>query len=96
MDRDYFRCCFLAIISQEKELEALISPFLDRPLEEISPIEHALLWIGAFELKDRPEIPWKVSIFEAVELAKRYGAPESHKYVNAILDKIARSLGRMG
>ena len=64
-------------------------PFLDRPAQSLSPVEHALLLIGAYELTACPDIPYRVVINEAVELAKSYGGTDGHKYVNGVLDKLA-------
>jgi N utilization substance protein B len=69
-----------------------MSHYLDRPLAELSPIEHAILLIGAYELIHRPEIPFRVVINEAVELAKDFGGTEGFKYVNGVLDKLAVQL----
>jgi N utilization substance protein B len=73
-------------------LRAEISPLIDRSIDQLSPIEHAALLIGAFELKHHIEIPYKVVINEAVELTKSFGGIDGHKYVNGVLDKLAGSL----
>jgi N utilization substance protein B len=73
-------------------LDALILPLLDRKLAEISPIEHAVLWIGAYEMKHCLDIPWRVVINECVELAKSFGGTDGHKYVNAVLNGLAPQL----
>lgn len=73
-------------------LRERIAPFLDRPVRELSPVEHALLLLAAFELRDRVETPYKVVINEAVELAKSFGGTDGHKYVNGVLDKLAAAL----
>ncbi|HMJ49628.1 MAG TPA: transcription antitermination protein NusB, partial [Burkholderiales bacterium] len=69
-----------------------LRPFLDRPLKELSPIEHGILLLGAYELAHQPDVPYKVVINEAVELAKSFGGTEGHKYVNGVLDKLAAKL----
>jgi transcription antitermination protein NusB len=69
-----------------------ITPYLDRPLKELSPVEHALLLLAACELRDHVETPYKVIINEAVELAKSFGGTDGHKYVNGVLDKLATEL----
>lgn len=69
-----------------------ITPYLDRPVKELSPVEHALLLLAACELRDHPETPYKVVINEAVELAKSFGGTDGHKYVNGVLDKLAAEL----
>ncbi len=70
-------------------LDGQIVPLLDRRLEEISPIEHAVMWIGAFELKHCLDVPWRVVLNECIELAKEFGGTDGHKYVNAVLNKLA-------
>ena len=74
------------------ELDALIEPLLDRKLAEISPIEHAVMWIGAYEFKHVPEVPWRVVLNECIELAKEFGGTDGHKYVNAVLNGLAPQL----
>ena len=74
------------------DLDASISPLLDRRLEELDPIELAILRLGAYELSRRLEVPYRVVINEGVELAKSFGATDGHKYVNGILDKLAGRL----
>ena len=69
-----------------------ITPYLDRPFKELSPVEHALLLLAACELRDHPETPYKVVINEAIELAKSFGGTDGHKYVNGVLDKLAAEL----
>jgi N utilization substance protein B len=76
----------------EDGLRALIAPHLDRPFERLSPVERAILYIGAFELRAHPETPFKVVINEAVELGKSFGAAEGHRFVNGVLEKIAAAL----
>jgi N utilization substance protein B len=65
-------------------------PYIDRPLTELNPVELAIMRIGVYELLHRHDIPYRVIINEALELAKKFGAEEGHKYVNGILDKVAR------
>jgi N utilization substance protein B len=74
------------------DLRAEIMPLIDRPIDQLSPIEHAAMLIGVFELKHHIEIPYKVVINEAVELTKSFGGIDGHKYVNGVLDKLAASL----
>ena len=71
--------------------EALV-PFLDRPLEQVDPVERAILWIATYELLFRPDVPYRVVINEAVELAKKFGAEQGHRFVNGVLDKLSRQL----
>ncbi|MBC7436938.1 MAG: transcription antitermination factor NusB [Bdellovibrionales bacterium] len=79
-------------IREAAELDALIEPLLDRKFAEISPIEHGVMWIGAYEFKHCAEVPWRVVINECVELAKEFGGTDGHKYVNAVLNGLAPSL----
>lgn len=74
------------------ELDAGLAPLLDRPVEEVDPVERAILRLGAFELRYSPEIPYRVVINEAVELAKLFGAEQGHRYVNGVLDRLARRI----
>jgi N utilization substance protein B len=91
-DGEYFLRLLRGVIEQVAELQALLIPALDRKVEELSPVERAVLLIGTFELRNAPEVPYRVIINEAVELAKSYGGAEGHRYVNGVLDKIARSV----
>jgi N utilization substance protein B len=79
-------------IREAADLDQLIVPLLDRKLEEISPIEHAIIWIGAYEFRHVAEVPWRVVINECVELAKEFGGTDGHKYVNAVLNGLAPQL----
>jgi transcription antitermination protein NusB len=92
VDLEFFQELLHQIPAQLKDLDALIEPHLDRPLKDITPIELALLRMGAFELSQRIDVPYKVAINEGVSLAKKFGAAESHKYINGILDKLAKQL----
>jgi N utilization substance protein B len=76
-------------INEATELDALIVPLLDRKLTEISPIEHGVMWIGAWEFRHAADVPWRVVINECVELAKEFGGTDGHKYVNAVLNGLA-------
>ncbi|HZP86451.1 MAG TPA: transcription antitermination factor NusB [Burkholderiales bacterium] len=88
-DRAYVETLINGVIARAAELEAALQPFLDRPVGQLSPIEHALLLIGAFELTVSLDVPYRVAINEAVELAKVYGGTDGHRYVNGVLDKLA-------
>jgi len=88
-DKELFSKLLRGALNQHAELEALIAPYLDRPLAEISHVEFAVLLLGAFELSQHLEVPYKVVINEAVELAKTFGGTDGHKYVNGVLDKLA-------
>ena len=79
-------------VRESKELDALIAPQLDRKLEEISPIEHAIMWIGTYEFMHAADVPWRVVLNESIELAKEFGGTDGHKFVNAVLNGIAPKL----
>ena len=79
-------------ISQVAELDGVIAPHLDRGVAQLSPVEHAVLLIGTYELRHCVEVPYRVAINEAVELAKSFGGTDGHKYVNGVLDKAAAAL----
>ena len=79
-------------IREAGELDALITPQLDRKLAEISPIEHAVMWIGAYEFLHAPDVPWRVVLNECIELAKEFGGTDGHKFVNAVLNGLAPKL----
>ena len=83
-----------AILTHANELEAALAPHLDRPITAVSPVEYGILLIGAYELLHSPDVPHRVVINEAIELAKRYGGTDGHKYVNGILDALAREARR--
>ena len=90
---------FKGVTAEATELDVLLRPLLDRSLEALDPIELCLLRAGMYELIHRMDVPYKVVINEAVELAKVFGATDSHKYVNSILDRAAkdrRTLERCG
>lgn len=91
-DGEYFSALLRGVTADVESLEMLFAPALDRALDELDPIERNLLRMGTFELRDRIDVPYKVVISEAVALAKKFGATDSHKYVNGVLDKIARDL----
>ena len=78
--------------SMRDALDALITPLIDRPLSDLSPIERAVMWLGVYELEHCLDVPWRVVVNEAVTLTRKYGATDAHKYVNAVLDKAARTL----
>jgi N utilization substance protein B len=80
------------VIRDSEPLSADIAPCLDRPIEQLSPVERAVLLVAAFELKNHLDIPYRVVINEAVELAKTFGGADGYKYVNGVLDKLAAKL----
>ncbi|MAF84435.1 MAG: transcription antitermination factor NusB [Gammaproteobacteria bacterium] len=92
VDGDYFRAVLNDVLSRTASLDETIDGFLDRPILQLDPIEHALLWIGVSELTSQADVPDNVIINEAVELAKEFGAQDSFRYINAVLDKAAKSL----
>lgn len=91
-DGEYFRALLTGAVQGAGQLEGLIAPFLDRPIKELSPVERGILLLAAFELQNEPDIPYRVVINEAVELAKTYGGTDGYKYVNGVLDKLARKI----
>ena len=92
LDRDYFSRLLKGAISEAQKLQESLQPHLDRPFPELSPVESAILLIGAYELEHQIDIPYRVVINEAVELAKLYGGTDGHRYVNGVLDKLASRL----
>ena len=92
VDLEYFQALLHGVPAHVDELEARLEPLLDRKLDDLDPIERTLLRMGAFELAHRLDVPYKVVINEEVALAKKFGATDSHKYVNGVLDKVAREL----
>ena len=92
IDWEYFSEVFLEIPKQQEALDKHIRPLLDRELNSLDPVERALLYLGTFELASRIDIPYRVVINECVELAKKFGATDGHKYINGVLDKLAKSL----
>lgn len=88
-DAEHFNALLYGAIKDAAALRAGLAPLIDRPISQLSPVEHAALLIGAFELQNHLEIPYKVIINEAVELTKSFGGIDGHKYVNGVLDKFA-------
>ena len=91
-DAAHFDALLHGCVDHCAELDALILPLLDRPMAEISPIEHAVMWIGAYEFKLCLDVPWRVVLNECIELAKEFGGTDGHKYVNAVLNGLAPQL----
>ena len=91
-DKEYFRDLLQGMNRYSSELDKVLQPFLDRVISEVSPVERAILTLGIYELVHHPELPWRVIMNETVELAKMFGADQSHKYINGVLDKAARSI----
>lgn len=91
-DSGYFRALVNGVTGNLGQLDQALSPLLDRPIEQVDLVERAILRLGAYELAHCLEVPYRVVINESVELAKIYGADQSHKYVNGVLDKLAGKL----
>jgi N utilization substance protein B len=90
-DPEYFDELLRGIVQEAPTLTHAIVPHLDRPLNQLDPVEYAVLLMAAYELTLRPEVPWRVIVNEAVNLAKIFGAEDGYKFVNGVLDKLARS-----
>lgn len=88
-DQKFFKATLGPVLEQHETLGEALLPFLDRPMDQLSPIERAILWLGAYELTACLETPLRVIINEAVELAKRFGGTDGHRYVNGVLDRLA-------
>ena len=91
-DRDHFEALLHGVIREAEEIDRLILPFLDREVAHLSPVERATMMIGCYELLRHQEIPYRVVINEAVELAKSFGGTDGYKYVNGVLDKLAGTI----
>jgi N utilization substance protein B len=91
-DSLHFELLLRGCTADAAALDARIGPRLDRPWSEISPIEHAVMWIGVHELLHCPDVPWRVVLNECVELAKSFGGTDGHKYVNGVLNALAKEL----
>lgn len=92
IDADYFRLLLEGAVANAAELEQAITPFLDRSFKGLSPVERGILLLASHEFRSCPEVPYRVVINEAVELAKVFGGTDGHKYVNGVLDKLAAQL----
>jgi transcription antitermination protein NusB len=91
-DLEYFEDLLRGIEQHVAELDEALTPYIDREVGQIDPIERAALRIAAYELKFRPDVPYRVVINEAIEVTKRFGADHGHSYVNGVLDKLASQL----
>jgi N utilization substance protein B len=91
-DKPHFDALLHGCILEAADLDAVLAKHVDRKTSELSPIEHGVLMIGAYELKHCMDVPYKVAINEAVELAKSFGGTDGHKYVNGVLDRAAIDL----
>ena len=92
VDEAYFRELSTNVVKHVDELDQIISKYISRPYDEIDPVEKAVLRLGACELQYKPDVPYRVVINEAVELAKTFGAEASHKFINGVMDKLAGEL----
>ncbi len=91
-DREFLKAALKGTIESAEGLRAQLEPLVDRKWDEVSPVERAILLIGAWEIVHQPEIPYKVTINEAIELGKRFGGTDGHKYVNGVLDRLATAV----
>jgi N utilization substance protein B len=89
-DIEYFQLLLRGVTATASQLDAAISPHVDRPIDEIDHVEKAILRMAIFELKDSLSVPYRVVINEAIELAKSFAADDSHKFVNGVLDKVVK------
>jgi len=89
-DREYFRALVEGVCSARTQLDVDIAQWTDRPAAQLDPVEHAVLLVAVFELTARPEVPFRVVLNEAINLTRRFGATDGHKFVNAVLDRAAR------
>ena len=91
-DVDYFKALLHGCVREAGMLTDTFSEYLDRKLEQIDPVERAVLMLGSYELMFCPDVPWKVVVNESVNLCKMFGAEDSYKYINGVLDKVARTV----
>lgn len=91
-DTAYFSALVTTALNDRSALDALLDPWLDRPLVQLDPVEHAILLLGVVELRNQLDVPFRVVLDEAVQSARMFGADESYKFVNAVLDRIAGEL----
>ncbi len=89
-DIEYFQLLLRGVTANVSDIDDAISPFVDRPLDDIDHVEKAILRVAVFELKDCTDVPYRVVINEAIELAKSFAADDSHKFVNGVLDKAVK------
>lgn len=91
-EEEYFADLIRGVPTHLNELDEALTPYLDRAIISVDPVERAALRLGAYELMHHPEVPYRVVINEAVELTKTFGAEDGHKYINGVLDKLAKKL----
>jgi N utilization substance protein B len=92
IDVEYFNALLKGAVAGAADMELLIAPLLDRAYKSMSPVERGILLLAGYEFKSQPEVPYRVVINEAIELAKSFGGTDGHKYVNGVLDKMAAQL----
>jgi N utilization substance protein B len=92
VDSLYFSDLLRGVNREQGDLDRILEPFLDRPIGEVDPIELAIVRLGTYELKHRIDVPYRVVINEGIELAKRFGGTDGHKFVNSLLDKLSQRL----
>jgi len=92
IDADYFKALLDGAVAGAAEMEQLIAPLLDRAYKSLSPVERGILLLAGYEFRHQPEVPYRVVMNEAIELAKSFGGTDGHKYVNGVLDKMAMQL----
>ncbi|GIX34508.1 MAG: N utilization substance protein B [Lysobacteraceae bacterium] len=90
-DLAYFEDLLRGVAARVEELDAALQPFLDRPVEQVDPVERGVLRLAAYELLHRPDVPYRVVLNEAIETAKRFGADHGHTYVNGVLDRACQA-----
>ncbi|MGL4766940.1 MAG: transcription antitermination factor NusB [Formosimonas sp.] len=88
-DEAYYKLLFKGVVAEVDDLRAALTPLIDRPIAELSPVEHGVLLVAAYELRTQLAVPYKVVINEAVEITKSFGGTDGFKYVNGVLDKLA-------
>lgn len=94
-DPEYFEELVTEVLEKAAELDELLSPYLSREIDQIDPVERAVLRLATFELRSRMDIPYRVVLDEAIGLARKFGATDGHKFVNAVLDKLVKNLRSM-
>jgi N utilization substance protein B len=92
IDAKFVEALLRGVLDRSAELEQIITPHIDRQFKKLSPVERAILYIGAYELDAHPQTPFKVVLNEAIELGKSFGATDGHRFVNGVLEKIAVAL----
>lgn len=91
VDEEFFEQLLQGVIGNQADLDARLQPFLDRPMLQVDIMEQAVLRLGAWELLNRPDIPFRVVLDECIDLAHRFGAEQGHAFINGVLDKAAKS-----